>query len=90
MKKKKKSELQKEYPRIYEIGARVSIAKCGTLYVDMKILHPILKKKGWLVKFNDFFGVQTCLMEGPYPWDVDNVLERIMSGRKVGTQLIWD
>lgn len=45
-------------------------------------------------KFNEYFGIQTCpvVPEGPavYPWDAEAVLERIASGKKTGSQLIWD
>lgn len=45
-------------------------------------------------RFNERFGVQTCpLIDGRqalYPWDVEAVLEYMISGRRTGTQLCWD
>jgi len=33
---------------------------------------------------------QTCYREGCYPWDLEALLERFFTGRKTGTQLVWD
>ena len=43
-------------------------------------------------QFSEMFGIQTCLVDGPYAWDVEAVLERIASGRLTGTQhpMGWD
>jgi hypothetical protein len=41
-------------------------------------------------KFSEYFGMQTCHEGGLYPWDVEPVLERMMSGKLTGTQLYWD
>lgn len=44
----------------------------------------------WAERFNELFGCQTCPAGGFYAWDVEAVLERMETGRKTGTQLIWD
>jgi hypothetical protein len=41
-------------------------------------------------KYSELYGIQTQYVDGPYPWDVEAVLERMMSGRLVGTQLLMD
>jgi hypothetical protein len=41
-------------------------------------------------RFQDLFGIQTCLAEGPYASDVEAVLERMVSGKLIGTQLFMD
>jgi hypothetical protein len=38
----------------------------------------------------ELFGVQTQILQGPYAWDVEAVLERMMSGKLTGTQLFMD
>ena len=47
-----------------------------------------------VTEFNELFGVQTCPLingqHGLYPWDVEAVLERMISGKLTGTQAFWD
>ena len=59
-------------------------------YVPRCELHAALRKAGIAEQFSEMFGIQTCTMHGPYPWDCEAVLERIASGNLTGTQLCWD
>jgi hypothetical protein len=43
-----------------------------------------------LEEYSELYGIQTQYVDGPYPWDVEEVLERMMSGKLTGTQLLWD
>lgn len=88
-----KDMLPKEkYPRIYELGIPIHeySAKKDLHVIYWKELNKILKPLKMVKVFSKVFGVQTCSDEGAYPWDVEAVLERIISGRLTGTQLFWD
>jgi hypothetical protein len=77
------------YPRIHELGIQVRFSgDCA--YISRDDLHKALKTKEKQKKFHDLFGIQTCLDKGPYAWDVESVLERMSSGTRTGSQLIWD
>lgn len=82
----------KDYPWIYKLGLNVTYEDSGPPYVDRIKLREFLKSKGesFEKKYSDLFGIQTCRLEGPYPWDVEAVFARMFTGRKTGTQLIWD
>ena len=41
-------------------------------------------------QFSAYFGTQTALPEGLYAWDVEAVLKRMATGKRTGTQLIFD
>lgn len=87
-----KKEFVKDYPHIYAIGACVDIDEIGPPYVPRDIKSAALKKMGKKAedKFHDWFGIQTCHVKGPYPWDVEAVLHRMKTGKLTGTQLLWD
>jgi hypothetical protein len=87
--KKKKSE----YPRLEELGVvvhRRDDVPSHVLWSDVRVAVTGKWGEAGLAKFGKLFGVQTCLAEGPYPWDVEAVLERMSSGRLTGTQAYWD
>lgn len=99
MTKLSKKELKKSYPRIHEIGLEVYTDQIQHIRSDD--LEPALAKAGLSrEKFSEYFGCQTCpLIEkdgknwhGLYPWDVEPVLERLISKRIVGNQRpeLWD
>lgn len=73
----------KEYPRIAELG--VTVHREPVAHVKNEELNKALgdRKK----EFGRLFGIQTCLIDGPYAWDVEAVLERMASGKLTGTQL---
>lgn len=75
------------YPRCRALGLRVRNG-----YVPFSDLSRIARKKGkqWSDRFDRLFGVQTVCADGMYAWDVEAVLERMASGRRTGTQLLWD
>lgn len=77
------------YPRIAELGMTIiksPISHITWTDLDEKIHDAGLDRE----KFGDYFGIQTCYIKGPYPWDVEAVLERMMSGKLTGTQKDWD
>ena len=82
-------ELFELYPRVKELGLRVYKRPCAHIkweHLDAKVKEAGLDRE----KFGDLFGIQTCYARGPYPWDVEAVLERMMSGQLTGTQKYWD
>ena len=64
--------------------------KDGTRYCPRKELNSYLRKRKITKLFNKFYGIQTQFEDGPYFHDVEAVMVRIYSGRRTGTQLIWD
>ena len=74
------------YKRIKELG--VEVHKTPVAHVLWADLRAALGDR--YDAFADLFGYQTCLMEGPYAWDVEAVLERMASGRLTGTQAFPD
>lgn len=76
------------YPEIYKIGCTVT--ESPLYHIKWAELKKALKKHKITKQFNEYFGQQTCLIEGPYPHDVEAVLVRIFKKKLVGTQLIMD
>jgi len=88
-----------EYPRIKELD--IALIKChGFTAVKAEDVH---EKIGWVLgekskkQFDTMFGCQTCPVLpdgsfGMFAWDTEDVLERMISGRKQGTQSSagWD
>lgn len=85
-------ESPKIYPSIYGLGLSVTHEDSGPPYVKREELLGMLERKGkkFADKYHDLFGIQTCRLEGPYPWDVEAVLHRMLHGIRIGSQLIWD
>lgn len=76
-----------DYPRIKELG--VTVHQEPVRHVKWNELKNALGDRKDL--FSELFGVgQTCLIDGPYAWDVEAVLERMASGRLTGTQAFPD
>ncbi len=75
-----------KYPRIKKLGLTVHAEPIPHVKREdlKKAIEPFAET------FHEFFGCQTCFIEGPYPWDVEAVLERIASSKLTGTQLVWD
>lgn len=82
--------MKSKYPRLDQLGVEVhKYLDCS--YVDgTELATALMLNKINVAQFHEYFGVQTCCEKGPYPWDVEAVLERMMSGRLTGTQLIMD
>ena len=76
----------KEFPRIKKLG--VEVHPKPVAHVKYEELKKVLGER--MGEFSKLFGVQTCLMEGPYAWDVEAVLERMATGRVTGSQRDWD
>lgn len=84
-------QVQQDYPRIFQLGVEISFDNGAPAGVNHDKLHEALVKHGLDTRqFSELFGIQTCGPNGAYPWDVEAVLERMMSGKKTGTQLIFD
>ena len=71
----------------------------GVSYVRNDEVNAAIEKNGLSMEdFSDLFGIQTCPLiddgETPfaalYPWDVDAVLARMISGALIGSQKHWD
>lgn len=80
------------YPRCIEHGLRIVRDRDGS-YVPETSLRAMLVARGphFAARFEKLFGIgHTQAMEGPYPWDVEAVLERMASGRLIGSQAVWD
>lgn len=78
-----------EYPRLGQIGCEIKQEPCAHVpwtELDEKLGLAGLDRE----RFGDLFGIQTVSAHGPYPWDVEAVLERMMSGKVTGTQKHWD
>jgi len=85
------SKKKEEYPRINQLGLTIHESDNSYPGVNNAELNAALKKHGLDPDlFSEFFGVQTCGANGLYPWDVESVLTRMMTGRLTGTQLLWD
>lgn len=85
---KKKSE----YPRIDQLGLKINMlhdnVPPGILESDLTVA---LNKHGMdREEFGRLFGVQTMGSNGMYAWDVEAVLERMISGTLTGSQYYWD
>ena len=77
------------YKRIDQIGCVVTESPIP--HIKYAALDEAIERAGLdREKFSEYFGVQTCYQGGLYPWDVEDVLERMMSGKLTGTQLIMD
>jgi hypothetical protein len=87
-------KLKNPYPRISEL--KIKVYNKPIDHVISGDVQVALLRNGLSVeKFHEFFGVQTCLLRedgkrGLYSWDVESVLERMMSGKLIGTQKDWD
>lgn len=81
-----KKERRDRYPRITALG--VTVYSKPLAHVKWAELKKALGKQH--KKFTNLFGCQTCCVDGPYPYDVEAVLERMASGRLTGTQAFMD
>ena len=84
--KKKKSS---EFPRCEQIGTTIILEPIA--HIPRSNLRECLNKAGINEDtYAELYGIQTQCVHGPYPWDVEAVLERMMSGKLIGTQLLMD
>jgi len=80
------------YPRLWNFG----IEPVGDMdAVDPDEIEAALKRENMDIdEFNKLLGISTCpIINGKtmlYAWDAEAVLERMISGMKTGTQLLWD
>ena len=76
------------YPYIKKFGLKIH--KEPIAHVKAVDLNKVLKKEKIADRFHNYFGIQTMYIDGPYPWDVEDVFVRIFEKRLTGTQLIMD
>lgn len=91
--KKKKSPSVDPYPQIKKLGLNITV-KSGIDCISSKEIDRVFNEAD-RKKFSEYFGVQTCILlddgaVGLYCWDVEAVLERMNSGKLIGTQKYWD
>jgi len=80
-----------KYPRLKQLEIPVHETSHGYKYVKWEDINRQIKEAGLDgQRFGDLFGCQTQIMEGAYPYDVEAVLERMMSGKLTGTQAVMD
>lgn len=82
----------REYPRLEELGVEVIYdRRKGPPGVNWIHLQLALAEAGLSIEdFSRIYGIQTAGGNGMYPWDVEAVLEKMMSGKLQGSQLVWD
>ena len=83
------------YPNCDKLNIPILTQNGKTYFVKRKDLDAGLKKANLdAEKFSKLFGSQTCpvIDSKPclYPWDVEAVLERMISGKLTGSQKDWD
>jgi len=88
---KKNKKIVEDYPYLNKLGIKIYYEPVQ--YIKPKDLNSKLNKKQIEV-FNELFGAATCPLIGNdpclYPWDVEDCLARLFSGKIQGTQLFWD
>lgn len=72
-----------EFPRIKERGWKI-VEVHGCLVVPDELIDSLPPSERDL--FDEYYGCQTRIECGPFACDVEAVLERMASGRKIGTQ----
>jgi hypothetical protein len=78
-----------DFPRCEQIGATIILEPIS--HIPRANLRECLNRAGIDEEiYADLYGIQTQCAYGPYPWDVEAVLERMMSGKLTGTQLLVD
>ena len=88
---KKKAPPANPYPYIALLGLDVKTSiEHHISWVEWEPLTAALKARGLEEQFNKMIYGQTCVEGGPYPWDVEPILRRMLTLEKTGTQLHWD
>lgn len=86
---KPKKSIYDSYPNLKKL--EIPIYTDPVTHCKWKEIDNILDKKNIdKIKFSEYFGAQTQSIEGPYPWDIDDVLCRLFSSELKGTQLFMD
>ena len=84
-------DLSKQAPNLYKLKIPIYCDAGEIPYVKWRELNVALKKnKLSKKKFGQIFGCQTMSGNGPYYYDVEAVLERMINGKLTGTQLFLD
>jgi hypothetical protein len=83
-------KIESQYPYIKQLGLTI-VTKCPHSIpgINGKELAKKLGKEKMKV-FSELFGCQTCGGNGMYVYDVEAVLCRMFTGKKTGSQLLWD
>ena len=77
------------YPLLTRLGIQIQTSPIPHV-TRMDLLKGLKDAKLSQNDFHKFFGCQTCYVDGPYPWDVEAVLERMINKHLAGTQLCPD
>jgi hypothetical protein len=84
-------DLSEQAPNLYKLKVPIYCDAGAIPYVKWRELNAALKKnKLSKKKFSQLFGSQTMSGNGPYYYDVEAVLERMINKKLTGTQLLWD
>ena len=88
--------MNQNYPRCRELGIPVHEEVLEHV-LPLELNRAVGEKlggPGGVKKFHQMFGIQTGAVIGGkaalYAWEVEAVLERMMSGRLTGSQKHWD
>ena len=86
---------KKLYPACHSIGLKYTKVwrgkkRIGVVITGPDLLEALITNELSEDQFDRYFGCQTASEYGVYPWDVEAVLVRMLTGRKTGTQLILD
>lgn len=85
-----KNNKKVEYFYLKKLGIKINYDS-QIPYIEWEDLDFALKKNKVSQKlFNQYFGVQTCDIKGPYFYDVEAVLVRIFENELTGSQLFFD
>lgn len=74
----------------YSNLTRLNIPISGHIVLREDLIKGLKKAKISIKLFKKYFGIQTCPSGGVYPWDAEAVLERIRTGKLIGTQESMD
>lgn len=91
--KNQEGQLKGRYPFIDKLGIPVYLeGNCP--YVLSEDIRKVLNKEQMKI-YSNLFGAQTgiCTKDGKcgsYPSDVNSCLERVLTGKRTGSQLLWD
>jgi hypothetical protein len=93
MKNKQNNINKNPYPNITKLGIKIYNEPYPHCKFDE--IHTVLKRNKLNCKlFSKYYGSQTCIVvDGkgcPYPWDIDPIIERLLTGKIVGSQKYWD
>lgn len=91
---KKCKDPASDYPRLKQMGIPVGLKRQLRYVLADDLVDGLNRHCLSGDVFDELFGVQTCpvIDDKPafYPWDVEAVLERMITGKLTGSQKYWD